>query len=285
MQDPRQTPAEPRFVVGDAALFILTENYGIEFAYVLPPDVMANWDRQGVYAYFDYVQVKKNRAKVVARLRALIERVERGAGVNPPAMKLKLEFGRSGAPLAVKIDVTNQNARSICLPHNFDARTRLAAIRNGKRLEQFNSIEGRPIRGCTTLASQQTMSFTHDLVVMYPNDRLANTSICFTLHWMPGVTERSPLRLKSSCVKSPRVSQSPETRTWRAAIETYVREKRRWPRNAYRIEFIERRRNVLTFYVIPLDGEKCLMCPDKPDAFVVEVDPAKRKVVAELALQ
>jgi hypothetical protein len=122
-----------------------------------------------------------------------------------PVVKVTLELGPTGTPLTAKVSVTNRNADAICLPHNYQARTRLNAIRNGARLERHNSIEGRPTPGCTPLPSRQTLSFTHDVAVMYPGDTLANTTICLTLHWQADVSERSPVRLKTACVKSPRV--------------------------------------------------------------------------------
>lgn len=72
MTDPRQTPVEPRLVVGDTAALILIRIYGLKFSELLPETVNEKFPTQGVTAYFDYVQEKSNRAKFASRMKAVI---------------------------------------------------------------------------------------------------------------------------------------------------------------------------------------------------------------------
>lgn len=74
MADPRQMPPDPRFVVGDAALFILLDRKGLAVEAVVPPDVAQRMKGQGIYAYFDYVATPSGRGSVVSRVKRLVDR-------------------------------------------------------------------------------------------------------------------------------------------------------------------------------------------------------------------
>ena len=67
MPDPRQAPPEARFVVSEAALFILLDRRGIDVEAVVPEEVARKMETQGIYAYFDYVATPKGRAWVISR--------------------------------------------------------------------------------------------------------------------------------------------------------------------------------------------------------------------------
>jgi len=65
MRDPRPVPPEPRFAVGDAALFILLAKHEVALEDVLPAAVADKLPSAGMKAYFDYVAVPLRRAEVV----------------------------------------------------------------------------------------------------------------------------------------------------------------------------------------------------------------------------
>jgi hypothetical protein len=73
MRDPRQTPPDERFVVGDAALFILLWRRSWDIEQVLPHEVSAQLKDQGIAAYFDYVATPAGRRAVAARVERLID--------------------------------------------------------------------------------------------------------------------------------------------------------------------------------------------------------------------
>ncbi len=74
MADPRQMPPDERFVVSDAALFILLDRRGLAVEAVVPEDVAARMKSQGIYAYFDYVATPAGRNTVISRVRQLIDK-------------------------------------------------------------------------------------------------------------------------------------------------------------------------------------------------------------------
>ncbi len=61
MPDPREVPHVRDFKVGDAALFMLHRITKIPFTDAMPEEVMKDWETDGVYAYFRYVESAKNR--------------------------------------------------------------------------------------------------------------------------------------------------------------------------------------------------------------------------------
>ena len=72
MRDPRQAPIETRFVVSDAAVFILLNRRRVEIETILPDKVAAQWESRGIYAYFDYVATPAGRRDVIARVKEII---------------------------------------------------------------------------------------------------------------------------------------------------------------------------------------------------------------------
>lgn len=74
MTDPR-CPSYGGFVEADAAFFVLVEKFGLHFEDVLPKG--ANWKEQGIYAYFEYVEEPRRRAKLNERLLTLIDKAKK----------------------------------------------------------------------------------------------------------------------------------------------------------------------------------------------------------------
>lgn len=70
MRDPRQAPGyagiETR--VGDVAYFMLVRIAKIDFIEMLPAKVQGRYKTEGVYAYFEFVQKKRNRAWLQRKL-------------------------------------------------------------------------------------------------------------------------------------------------------------------------------------------------------------------------
>ena len=73
MADPRQMPPDERFVVADAALFVLLERRSIAIEAVVPDEVAKRMNSQGIYAYFDYVASPSGREKVISQARRMIK--------------------------------------------------------------------------------------------------------------------------------------------------------------------------------------------------------------------
>jgi hypothetical protein len=61
MPDPRQAPPYPGFVVGDVAVFILSDASGVPIEELLPDEFRATWPEEGIYSYFKYVSSDSNR--------------------------------------------------------------------------------------------------------------------------------------------------------------------------------------------------------------------------------
>ena len=71
MPDPRKAPFYGGFAVGDAAVMVLTDICGISLEQALPPEVLARYNTQGVYAYFAFVEGgRENRALIAKGLEA-----------------------------------------------------------------------------------------------------------------------------------------------------------------------------------------------------------------------
>jgi hypothetical protein len=79
MNDPRQAPHIQDFRVGDAAVFMLLyitkENWQPET--MLSPEYAKNWESDGVYAYFAYVEKSQNRKKLQQWWKNWMKRAER----------------------------------------------------------------------------------------------------------------------------------------------------------------------------------------------------------------
>lgn len=67
MEDSRQAPVYGGFVVGDAAVLLLSESTGIPIEEVLPDEVKGEWARQGIYSYFQHVSIDTNRRELKER--------------------------------------------------------------------------------------------------------------------------------------------------------------------------------------------------------------------------
>lgn len=64
MEDPREAPHIENFKVGDAAVFMLSKITEVPIEESLPKDVSKNWQTEGVYTYFAYVEKPENRKKI-----------------------------------------------------------------------------------------------------------------------------------------------------------------------------------------------------------------------------
>lgn len=64
MLDPREAPHIHEFRVGDAAVFMLHRITNEPLEEILPDDVKKQWETRGIYAYFTYVEKRKNREKI-----------------------------------------------------------------------------------------------------------------------------------------------------------------------------------------------------------------------------
>lgn len=67
MHDPRSEPVESNFRVGDLAFFLLLDFTKVPFEEMLPRDVNARLNTEGVYAYFQYVSTSGNRVALQKR--------------------------------------------------------------------------------------------------------------------------------------------------------------------------------------------------------------------------
>lgn len=74
MKDPRQAPKFEGFVVGDMAIIMLCENTRRAFEDQLPVQIKNLFKEEGVYAYFDYVKVKKNRLRLQREWRSWLDK-------------------------------------------------------------------------------------------------------------------------------------------------------------------------------------------------------------------
>lgn len=61
MKDPRPGPIYLDFRVGDAAFFLVHKITSIPLEQMMPDQIRKRWKDEGVYAYFDYVRMAKNR--------------------------------------------------------------------------------------------------------------------------------------------------------------------------------------------------------------------------------
>lgn len=69
MTDPRCPHITDKTRVGDTAYFVLVTILDIKFEQFLPSDVQEKFKTEGVYAYHDYIDKKKNRATLQTKLR------------------------------------------------------------------------------------------------------------------------------------------------------------------------------------------------------------------------
>lgn len=75
MRDPREEPTRnPKFTVGDLALFLILDFNGVDFDAFVPEEVWKSIRTQGVPAYFDWVQQPGNRELVAKKSREWLAR-------------------------------------------------------------------------------------------------------------------------------------------------------------------------------------------------------------------
>ena len=71
--DPRKAPiVTENYVMGDTALFCLSDVLKVPFEDFLPRDVVSNMQSSGMSAYFAYVRLPQGRADVQARASRLV---------------------------------------------------------------------------------------------------------------------------------------------------------------------------------------------------------------------
>lgn len=97
----------------------------------------------------------------------------------------------------LRVTFRNTTGRAQCLPRNWGAGSRLRATRGGAALVNRWNWEGRPIEGCTALATGQTIGTVYRLDIMFaslrPGDRL-----CYTIPWRVDLRPRQ-LGSTTSC--------------------------------------------------------------------------------------
>lgn len=64
MDDPREAPHILNFRVGDAAVFMLYRITEEPLISILPKEFAKQWETEGVYAYFAYVEKPQHRKKI-----------------------------------------------------------------------------------------------------------------------------------------------------------------------------------------------------------------------------
>ena len=69
MRDPRQSPIYENIRVGDIAYFIFIEISNKNFDFIFSEDLKIDYKKEGVYAYFRFVQNYQNRIKLKKKLR------------------------------------------------------------------------------------------------------------------------------------------------------------------------------------------------------------------------
>jgi len=82
MKDPRQAPLYSGYVVGDTAFFLIINLENLKFSDVLPANVLKKFKKQGIYAYFEYVESFKNRQQLYQKIKAIIENKNNGIRVS-----------------------------------------------------------------------------------------------------------------------------------------------------------------------------------------------------------
>lgn len=74
MKDPREAPHIPDFKVGDAAVFMLHRITGVPIPEILPKYYAKEWETQGIYSYFKYVERPESRKKIQVWWRDWLQR-------------------------------------------------------------------------------------------------------------------------------------------------------------------------------------------------------------------
>jgi hypothetical protein len=110
MRDPRQAPgyAGIEMRVGDVAYFVLADIAKIGFIEMFPAKLQERYKAEGVYAYFEFVQKKRNREWLQRKLN---EWYRSKSGASARRAQHNKSFNRSGISLPVirKIDYLVRN--------------------------------------------------------------------------------------------------------------------------------------------------------------------------------
>jgi hypothetical protein len=77
MPDPRKAPSFEGITVGDVALFVIVDITKTDFEEMLPVEVKKAYQRDGVYAYFKYVEQPGNRKIIQNYAYKAIEKMEK----------------------------------------------------------------------------------------------------------------------------------------------------------------------------------------------------------------
>lgn len=87
MRDPRQAPgyAGVETRVGDVAYFMLVRIAKFDFIGMFPAKVQERYKTEGVYAYFEFVQKKRNRAWLQRKLNEWYRSKYGGSALEGPA--------------------------------------------------------------------------------------------------------------------------------------------------------------------------------------------------------
>jgi hypothetical protein len=62
--DPRSAPAYPKVRVGDIAFWVIRDITGLPYDSMFPTDLVQHFPKEGVYAYFEWVNRDSNRKKL-----------------------------------------------------------------------------------------------------------------------------------------------------------------------------------------------------------------------------
>jgi hypothetical protein len=68
-KDPRKAPPYTYTAIGDVAFFVLLDITGLSLESFLPEDIREDYQREGIYAYFKFVEEPKNRAVIQSNWR------------------------------------------------------------------------------------------------------------------------------------------------------------------------------------------------------------------------
>ena len=77
IKDPRQAPKYEDFVVGDIAIFILSDVTKRPLEEFFPPELQAGYKDERVNAYFKFVRLRNNRKLLQERVKLILKRQKR----------------------------------------------------------------------------------------------------------------------------------------------------------------------------------------------------------------
>ena len=67
--DPRSAPTYPKVRVGDVSFWVIVDITGLPYDAMFPPDLVKRFPKEGVYAYFEWVNRDGNRQKLQSGVR------------------------------------------------------------------------------------------------------------------------------------------------------------------------------------------------------------------------